>query len=86
MKRHKKHRNVAPKTIQADKRRAIRRFRHEKERKLTRKLFRMTNLILEGQFEGVKNSPLLAVNIGKVTAYLRKSRQHHSLLDSLTAG
>jgi len=84
MKKHRTHKNVAQKSIQADKRRAIRRFRHEVDRKLTRKLYRITNVILDGHFKGVKTSPLLAANIGKVTAYMRKSRRHPSLLDSLT--
>jgi hypothetical protein len=84
MKKHRKHRNVAQKTIRADKRRAARRRKHEEERKLVRKLGHIAEEIRDGHFEGVRTSPLLALNVGKVTAYLRKYRQHPNLLDALS--
>lgn len=84
MKKHWKHKSsCTQRRIIADKRRQAKRATHQAERTRRRKLVNIAEEIRMGNFEGVKTSPLLAVNIGWVKAYLRKSSPQQSFLDAL---
>jgi hypothetical protein len=83
MKRQRKYKSVASKSIHADKRRAKRRVAHEADRKLARKLYHIAEQINQGHFAGVKNSPLLACNLHRVRRYLNRGI-NPELLDVLS--
>ena len=65
----------------AQRRRNNKRAEKEHHRKLIRKLVHIAEQINAGHYEGVKTSPLLAVNSHRVQRYLNKGINPAALLD-----